>query len=86
MTQTIFEQFLDALLQNHHKVHFKRENGTILMTLDSESLDSGGISAVSGVTLEQIGQIGIEAAVSEAYKNNPDQGGAGDTRIDGGDS
>ncbi len=81
MTQTIFEQFLDALLEDGHDVHFTKENGTILMVLDSEE-----ILAVSGVTLEQIGQLGIGSAVRSAYKKIPDQGGAGDTRIDGGDS
>ena len=81
MTQTIFEQFLDALLEGGHEIHFHKHKGTICMILKN----CYELSAISGVTLEQIGQIGIEGAISSAYKNNPDQGGAGDTRIDGGD-
>ncbi len=83
MTQTIFEQLLDALLKAGHEVRFTKNKGSISMTLNSD-----GIVAIFGVTLEQIGQIAIESAVSLAFMpaKTPDQGGAGKTRIDGGET
>ncbi len=68
MTLTPFEQVLEALLEDDHEIHFKKEDGTIFVKLDSEEM-----VAVSGVTLEQIGQLAIGAAISFGFK-----------RIDGG--
>lgn len=80
MTQTAFELLLGALLDEGYEVHFKKHKKAISMTLNSE-----GIVAICGETFEQIGQLGIEAAISCGFKKIPDQGGAGKTRIDGGD-
>ncbi len=66
--QTSFEQVLGALLEDGHEVTLTKHNGTIGMKLNSEGV------AISGVTLEQIGQLAIEAAVSGWFK-----------RIDGAD-
>jgi len=66
--QTLFEQVLGALLEDGHDVHFKKLDGIIFIILND---DAGNI--VSGVTLEQIGQLMIGSAVSQTWK-----------RIDGG--
>lgn len=63
MTLTPFEQVLEALLEDGHKVRFTKKDGTIAMNLNSE-----GIVAICGVTLEQIGQLAIEGAVQCAFK------------------
>jgi len=65
---TPFELVVEALLDDGHDIHFKKEDGTIFMKLNSEE-----IVAVSGVTLEQIGQLAISSALSLGFK-----------RIDGG--
>ncbi len=76
---TAFETVLGAILDDGHSVTFKESKGTI-----SVILDDGDQIVLSCVNFEQIGQLFIESAVSAAFKES-DQGGAGDTRIDGGD-
>lgn len=68
MTLTPFDLTLEILLDDGHDVHFKKEEGTISLTLNDDS-----VSIASGVTLEQIGQLAIGSAISQAFK-----------RIDGG--
>jgi len=70
MTQqpTPFELVVETLLDDGHELHFKKEDGTISMTLNSEQ-----IIAVSGVDVEQIGQLAISSALGFGFK-----------RIDGG--
>lgn len=81
--QTSFEQLLGAFLEAGHEVTFtKEENGTICMRLHPEHSPP----VFSAPSLEEIGEFGICCAVAVAYKKKTsDQGGAGDTRIDGGD-
>ena len=69
MTLTPFEQVLEVLLEDGHKVRFTKKDGTIAMRLDADP-----IFVVSGVTLEQIGQLAISSALSIGFK-----------RIDGGE-
>ncbi len=77
---TAFETVLGALLDDGHSVTFKESKGTL-----SVILDDGDQIVLSCVNFEQVGRLFIEAAVSAAFKETSDQGGAGDTRIDGGD-
>ena len=78
--ESSFELLLGILLEEGHEVRLVKNKRSISMTLNSEK-----VVAVCGETLEQVGQLGIEAAISYGFKKIPDQGGAGDTRIDGGD-
>ena len=68
MQLTPFEQILEALLEDGHEIHFKKENGTIFFTLNDDTVNMS-----AAPTLEQIGQLVIGSAVSQAFK-----------RIDGG--
>ena len=77
---TAFETVLGALLDNGNTVTFK-ENGCGLISV---KISSDKIS-VSASSLEQVGDIFINASIAEAFNGDPDYGGAGKTRIDGGD-
>ena len=77
---TIFEQLLLAILDEGHEVHFGKTNGVIFIRLNDEE-DYIFVER----SLDKIGQAVIKDYVSQSYKKMVDQGGAGKTRIDGGD-
>jgi len=60
---TPFELVVEALLDDGHELHFRKEDGTIGMKLNSEQF-----VAISGVTLEQIGQLAISSSLSIGFK------------------
>jgi len=63
-----FELVVELLLDGGHELHFKKEGGMISVKMNSEKM-----VAISGETLEQIGQHAIKAAIEYGFK-----------RIDGG--
>lgn len=84
---TAFETVLAVLLDNGHTVIFKGyNNGQISVKISSDQIAVYDQISVSASSLEQVGDIFINAAVAGQIKANPDQGGAGDTRIDGGET
>ena len=67
--QTPFELVVEALLEDGHEIHFKKEDGTIYMRLNSEKM-----VAVSGVTVDEIGERMSSSSLQAGFK-----------RIDGAD-
>jgi len=66
-TSTPFELIIEALLDDGNAVHLEKEDGVISLTLNDDTVTIGAI------TLEEIGQLMLGSAISQAYK-----------RIDGG--
>ena len=89
--QTSFEQLLSAFLEQGHEVTIRKDGtqdytiGNIIFMIDIEHGAGRKRTLFMAPSLEEIGEIGIGSLVSDAYKMDTDQGGAGKTRIDGGD-
>ena len=75
-----FETVVQAYINQGHELKIRKDGTTINVRI--------GDYIAAGQTLEQIGELMIEGAVHVAHHSriDVDQGGAGDTRIDGGDS
>ena len=84
--QTSFEQLLSAFLEDGHEVTFRKDSiGNIIFMIDVKHGAGRKRTLFWATSLKEIGEEGIKCLVSDAYKMDSDQGGAGKTRIDGGD-